>query len=612
MSWPLVKLNIIADVIRGVTFSRKDSSTSYQKNYLPILRAGNIQRELILDHDLVWIPKDKVSAEKIILANDIVMCTSSGSTNLVGKCAQALHDWEGSFGAFCATIRAKKDFCDASYLYYFLSSSVFRNWTQNAAGANIKNIRISELNDFEIPLPSLPEQKQIATILDRADQLRQKRKKSLELADQFLRSVFLEMFGDPVINPKGWKTDKLGNIATKIGSGATPKGGKDSYVDHGISLIRSLNIYDDFFQHDNLAFITDEQAEKLANVIVEEKDVLLNITGASVTRCAIVDKSILPARVNQHVAILRIPELESDYLLYALISKNYKKQLLWEATSGGATREALTKTQLENLVVPIPPKDLQKKFTQVRKKVNSILNKSYQLSDSRLFEALSQKAFKGELSSPSKELHLSDPKDRSTSEELAQLKAEIKEDKEEVKEVIEKIRLPEERLNQELQEIETLFQQSSLAESISVESFQAYLESLVEVLANDENVDQLQLTLDEFSLSFGLTEDLEQELKRIEEEGIDVQQQSSMIDFKDLVSYFIAQNDKKNSPSFSSVITYFNSLGYRGLLVYEQLKTMIFESLKIGWLTQVSQDKTTSIQELNTALDSMISFKIDN
>src|SRR5699024_10375690 len=93
-------------------------------------------------------------------------------------------------------------------------------------------------------------------------------------------------------------TYKLEDLTTKIGSGATPKGGKNSYKESGIRLIRSLNIYDLEFDKDGLAFIDDEQAEKLSNVEVEKDDVLINITGASVARCCKVPNDILPARVN--------------------------------------------------------------------------------------------------------------------------------------------------------------------------------------------------------------------------------------------------------------------------------------------------------------------------
>lgn len=159
---------------------------------------------------------------------------------------------------------------------------------------------------------------------------------------------------------------KLHEITTKIGSGATPRGGKESYKTVGIALIRSLNVYDFTFDYDGLAFIDEVQAQGLANVEVQEKDILLNITGASVARCCIVPKNILPARVNQHVAIVRINPKFADahYVLYCINSSYYKRQLLALA-QGGATREALTKDTISNFEIPFPSLPIQYKIADI-------------------------------------------------------------------------------------------------------------------------------------------------------------------------------------------------------------------------------------------------------
>ena len=163
-----------------------------------------------------------------------------------------------------------------------------------------------------------------------------------------------------------FKIIKLKDITTKIGSGATPKGGKNSYKKSGISQIRSLNIYDLNFHYNNLAFIDDEQAKKLSNVIVSKDDVLLNITGASVARCCKVPKNILPARVNQHVSIVRVEKTKAnpDFIQYALVSPKYKISLL-QVAQGGATREALTKFDIENFEISIPPLPTQQKIASI-------------------------------------------------------------------------------------------------------------------------------------------------------------------------------------------------------------------------------------------------------
>ena len=157
---------------------------------------------------------------------------------------------------------------------------------------------------------------------------------------------------------------KMKDICLKIGSGATPRGGKETYTDFGISLIRSQNVLDFSFSYDGLAHINQQQADKLNNVTVETGDVLLNITGDSVARACIVDNDALPARVNQHVAIIRANEklAVNSYILYFLqMSKPYLLQL----AAGGATRNALTKGMIEELEIEVPPIEQQQKIVSL-------------------------------------------------------------------------------------------------------------------------------------------------------------------------------------------------------------------------------------------------------
>lgn len=157
---------------------------------------------------------------------------------------------------------------------------------------------------------------------------------------------------------------KLADICSKIGSGATPRGGKEAYCEKGISLVRSQNVLDFSFSHDGLAFINNEQAAKLSNVEVFDGDVLLNITGDSVARACIMDSAFLPARVNQHVAIVRGKKSHvlNRYLLYFL---QWQKGYLLQLASAGATRNALTKGMLEQLEIDLPSLDEQKRIVAI-------------------------------------------------------------------------------------------------------------------------------------------------------------------------------------------------------------------------------------------------------
>lgn len=161
--------------------------------------------------------------------------------------------------------------------------------------------------------------------------------------------------------PENWKTYNLKDVTSKIGSGASSRGGKGAYHESGISLITSQNFLDFKFSVDGLAFINNEQATKLNNVTSEENDVLLNITGDSVARIRSVPKEFLPARVNQHVAIIRADKtkLNPDYLKYSLLEFT-NKNLLLTLASAGATRNAITKSMIENFEINLPTVNEQK------------------------------------------------------------------------------------------------------------------------------------------------------------------------------------------------------------------------------------------------------------
>ena len=161
-----------------------------------------------------------------------------------------------------------------------------------------------------------------------------------------------------------WPTSPLRDLTAKIGSGATPRGGATVYTESGVSLIRSQNVLDNSMKTAEIAHITDEAAHALRGVTVQENDVLINITGDSIARTSIVDPLVLPARVNQHVAIIRANSLVSaSYLQRFLVNPEQKARLI--AGSDGGTRNALTKTTLEEIQVTVPPMQVQLGIAEV-------------------------------------------------------------------------------------------------------------------------------------------------------------------------------------------------------------------------------------------------------
>ena len=194
---------------------------------------------------------------------------------------------------------------------------------------------------------------------------------------------------------QGWTTIRLGDACSKIGSGATPRGGKEAYFEDGpVSLIRSQNVHNDRFRLDGLARISYLQASKLDNVTVQADDVLLNITGDSVARSCQVAADILPARVNQHVAILRPnPKiLSASFLRYVLIAPSMQSRLLSLAHSGG-TRKALTKRDIESLNIQIPRSvTTQEATVRILKTLDAKIE--FHLHASRTLEVIASSSFK--------------------------------------------------------------------------------------------------------------------------------------------------------------------------------------------------------------------------
>lgn len=220
-----------------------------------------------------------------------------------------------------------------------------------------------DLCRIRIPVPPIEKQHSIVKAYKViTDRIALNRKINEDLVAS-LSTVYKELFSDAKTQ---YLKVPLQKICTKIGSGATPKGGKTAYIDEGISLIRSTNVFDFRFEYSDLAHINQTQADALSNVTVEPNDVLFNITGVSVARCCMVPDDVLPARVNQHVMIVRPAKgiAMSYYIMFTLCSASNKAKLLGIGQSG-STREAINKQELESFEIPIPDDDSLNKFGEI-------------------------------------------------------------------------------------------------------------------------------------------------------------------------------------------------------------------------------------------------------
>lgn len=243
------------------------------------------------------------------------------------------------------------------FAYYSQAGDYLVAVEREATGTTRKRISRARLGQISVPVPPLPEQRRIVAVLGEAFECIATAKANAEQNVQNARELFQGHLAQTFSQTRsGWVKLPLGRVTSKIGSGATPLGGEDAYKEEGISLVRSLNVYDDGFRFAKLAHLDDDQAARLSNVEVQPQDVLLNITGASVARCCVVPTEVLPARVNQHVSIIRPIKtvLDAEFLHYLLISQPSKERLLGIGAEGGSTRQAITKAQIQDFVVEFP------------------------------------------------------------------------------------------------------------------------------------------------------------------------------------------------------------------------------------------------------------------
>ena len=195
----------------------------------------------------------------------------------------------------------------------------------------------------------------------------------------------------------GWDVAFLKDISLKIGSGSTPRGGESAYISErtNFAFIRSQNVYDFTFDVTGLRFISDEDANKLKGVHLQKDDVLLNITGDGVTfsRCCLVPEEILPAAVNQHVAIIRLDKTKClpGYLMAYLCLPETKAYI--ESFNAGGSRRAITKGHIESFEIPLPPMIIQEHISRVtfgllaKRHINIQLNQTLEQMAQALFKS---------------------------------------------------------------------------------------------------------------------------------------------------------------------------------------------------------------------------------
>ncbi|MBS0231095.1 MAG: restriction endonuclease subunit S [Proteobacteria bacterium] len=363
-----VALREVASVVRGVSFDKSDVADSPEDGLVPILRAGNIDGELNLIDDLVWVPGGRVSEEQRMRAADIAICMSSGSLSVVGKTAALRHDWSGSVGAFCAIIRPDAGRIEPDFLAFFLKSETFRVWTRQSSGANIKNIRKTELEAFEFNLPSLPEQQRIVDLLSRAEGIVRLRREAQRKVAELVPALFLDMFGDPASNPKRWPVVAFADMAdTQLGKMLDKK--KQTGL-HAFPYLGNSNVRWDDFDLDGLLEMDFSEQERVKFQLMSGD--LLACEGGEVGRAAIWRGQMDGCFFQKAIHRIR-PKPSSavpEFILHWLW--NMSKQGLLANAGAKATIAHLPAEKLRSLIVALPPIELQRLFANKVEAVRAI------------------------------------------------------------------------------------------------------------------------------------------------------------------------------------------------------------------------------------------------
>lgn len=366
--WVEVKFKDIATATKG-KLPKNKNEIGIGKPYL----TANYLRNRVPDY---WIETldGTVSADQ---GDCLILWDGAGAGDLFTSL-------NGVVSSTMAVVKSQKEDILREFLTLSISSKS-DYIKETCRGTTVPHVSPDAIANMDLNIPPLLEQKRIVDLLSSVDVYIEAVQRQLEAAKKS-RNALVENL---ILAVSGNKQLSLRELTTKIGSGATPRGGEQVYINSGVNLIRSQNIHDSNFVMKGLVAIDAASAKSLENVSVEEEDVLINITGASVTRCCLVAPTVLPARVNQHVAIIRadMDRILPKYLVLVLTSSEVKA-FLNDIAGTGSTRQALTKSHLENLRIPVPPIAKQLEIVEMADALESAIFKN----ESALTEAINLRA----------------------------------------------------------------------------------------------------------------------------------------------------------------------------------------------------------------------------
>lgn len=392
MNWKKVKLADVGFVQGGYAFP----SSEYLNEGVPLIRISNINDDAIeLKANTVFVNKDYLKSKpSFVIEKDDILIALSGATT--GKFGIYNLDVPSLLNQRVGRIKLNFERIEQKYFFYFMfqiKNSIF----QNAYGAAIPNISPTDIASFKIPLPPLSDQKRITAILDQADELRKKDQQILVQYDALLQSIFNDMFGDPVVNDKGWKKLNGEEYSEKISVGVVIQPAS-YYVEKGVLALRSLNIRPNEIVLNNLVYFSKEAHLKiLSKSILSEGDVVIVRTGGTGT-AAVVPKNLDGCNCIDLIIVKPNTELINPFFLSFFFNSDFAKKVVSGKEVGGIQKH-FNIGAIKALKIPVPPVKLQNKFASIFQNIQQQKHqiKQQQQKSEDLFQTLLQKAFNGEI-----------------------------------------------------------------------------------------------------------------------------------------------------------------------------------------------------------------------
>ncbi|MCA2660484.1 MULTISPECIES: restriction endonuclease subunit S [Microcystis] len=329
--------------------------------------------------------------------------------NSAPKLGDVLFSKDGTVGKVCvvrekrefavlssiAILRPKKEIADSSYLGYILGfQKTIDEASKRKTGSAVRRIILKDLKQVEIPLPPLEEQRRIAAILDKADGVRRKRKEAIRLTKELLRSTFLEMFGDPVTNPKGWEIVKLEKVSESISYGITASA---DFVPTATKMLRITDIQNGEINWESVPFCSGDKKD-IQKYSIVSGDIVFARTGATTGKSFLIRHCPENTLFASYLIRVRPSSLISpEYLAYFFKTEFYWKQI--QQNSSGSAQPGVNSSKLKELLIILPPIELQKGFARLDIFIQNNLMKmnNFLHQQDNLFNSLLQRAFRGEL-----------------------------------------------------------------------------------------------------------------------------------------------------------------------------------------------------------------------